>query len=88
VTNLALNRGPRLDQGRWPVRFNTRDFDLQVSANGTDWTTVSAVRGNTADVSTHAVTPVAARFVRVNVLDPTRDSDPAAGIYEFEAYPA
>jgi glucose/arabinose dehydrogenase/type 1 glutamine amidotransferase len=72
--------------GGEPVRFNTRDFDLQVSTNGTDWTTVSAVRGNTASVSTHPITPVTARYVRVNVLAPTQDSDPAARIYEFEAY--
>jgi len=74
--------------GGEPAKFNTRDYDLQVSTNGTTWTTVSAVRANTADVSTHAVTPVSARYVRVNILDPTQDSDPAARIYEFEVYPS
>jgi F5/8 type C domain/Glycosyl hydrolase family 99 len=72
--------------GGEPVRFNTRDFDLQVSTNGTTWTTVSSVRANTVDVSTHTVQPVGARYVRVNVLDPTQDSDPAARIYELEVY--
>ncbi|OLF06103.1 hypothetical protein BLA60_32690 [Actinophytocola xinjiangensis] len=72
--------------GGEPAKFNTRDYDLQVSTNGTDWTTVAAVRGNTADVSTHAVTRTSARYVRVSVLDPTQDTDPAARLYEFEVY--
>ncbi|HWM05343.1 MAG TPA: discoidin domain-containing protein [Actinophytocola sp.] len=74
--------------GGEPARFNTRDFDLQVSTNGTDWTTVVAARGNTADVSTHPITPVSARYLRIDVLDPTQGTDPAARVYELEAYPA
>jgi hypothetical protein len=66
--------------------WNTRDFDLQVSADGTAWSTVAAVRGNTADVTTHTITPVNARYVRVNVLAPTSDGDTAARIFELEAY--
>jgi hypothetical protein len=66
--------------------WNTRDFDLQTSTNGTTWSTVASVRGNTADVTTHTFTPVTARYVRVNVLTPTSDSDRAARIFELEAY--
>jgi F5/8 type C domain-containing protein len=66
--------------------WNTRDFDIQVSTNGTTWTNVVSARGNTANVTTHTITPVGARYVRVNVLTPTSDSDTAARIFELEAY--
>ncbi|MFC4592058.1 discoidin domain-containing protein [Sphaerisporangium corydalis] len=66
--------------------WNTRDFDVQVSTNGTTWTTVASPRGNTASITTHTFTPVAARYVRVNILAPTSDTDPAARLYELEAY--
>jgi hypothetical protein len=66
--------------------WNTRDFDLQVSTNGTTWSTVATVRGNTANVTTHTFTPVTARYVRLNVIAPTSDSDTAARIFELEAY--
>ena len=66
--------------------FNTRDFNIQVSANGTSFTTVATVTGNTASVTTHNITPTAARFVRLNVTTPTQTTDGAARIYEFEVY--
>jgi hypothetical protein len=66
--------------------WNTRDFDIQVSTNGTTWTTVSAPRGNTANVSTHTIGATQARYVRLNVLVPTSNTDAAARIYEFEVY--
>ena len=65
--------------------WNTRDFDLQVSADGTTWTTVVQARGNTADVSTHPVN-ASGRYVRLNVLTPTQTADTAARIYELEVY--
>ncbi|HEX6685191.1 MAG TPA: ThuA domain-containing protein [Candidatus Limnocylindrales bacterium] len=68
------------------ARWNTRDFDLQVSLDGTTWSTVTQVRGNTAGTTTHTFTPRPARYVRLNVIVPTQDSDTAARIYEFEAY--
>ena len=64
---------------------NTRDFDLQVSANGTTFTTVAQVRGNTASVSTHQVT-ASGRYIRLNVINPEQGAGGAARIYEFEAY--
>ena len=66
--------------------LNTRDFDIQVSADGTTFTTVATVTGNTASVTTHNITPTAARFVRLNVTTPTQTTDGAARIYEFEVY--
>jgi len=66
--------------------WNTRDYDIQVSTNGTTWTTVSQVRGNTANVSTHTIGATQARYLRMNVLVPTSNTDAAARVYEFEAY--
>jgi hypothetical protein len=72
--------------GGEPARWNTRDFDLQTSPDGATWTTVAAVRANTADVSTHTVTRTNARFLRLSVITPTQDADTAARVYELEAY--
>ncbi|MEV4134880.1 ThuA domain-containing protein [Dactylosporangium sp. NPDC049742] len=66
--------------------FNTRDFDLQTSTDGTTWTTVAQVRGNTANVTTTTFTPTSARHLRVNVIAPTNNTDAAARLYEVEAY--
>ncbi|MEV0715856.1 family 16 glycoside hydrolase [Asanoa sp. NPDC050611] len=66
--------------------WNTRDFNLQVSTNGTSWSTVATVTGNTASTTTHTFTAVQARYVRLNVQTPTSSGDGAARIYELEVY--
>ncbi|MBM9510160.1 GH92 family glycosyl hydrolase [Actinacidiphila acididurans] len=64
--------------------WDTRDFDMAVSADGSAWTTVAQVRGNTADTTTQQVSATA-RYVRLSVITPTQTTDPAARIYELEA---
>jgi len=66
--------------------WNTRDFTLQVSSNGTSWTTVVTVTGNTASVTTHPIATTTARYVRLNITAPTSTGDTAARIYEVEVY--
>jgi mannosyl-glycoprotein endo-beta-N-acetylglucosaminidase len=63
--------------------YNTRDFDVSVSVDGTAFSAVAQVRGNTAAVTTHPVTGTA-RYVRLDVRTPTQTEDPAARIYELE----
>jgi hypothetical protein len=63
--------------------WNTRDFDIQTSANGTSWTTVVQARGNTANVSTHTIA-ANGRYVRLNVITAEQGTNSAARIYEFE----
>jgi len=65
--------------------FDTRDFDILVSADGTNFSPAVHVTGNTANVTTH---PVSAngRFVRLNVVTPTQTTDTAARIYELEVF--
>jgi len=65
--------------------WDTKDFDLAVSPDGSTWTTVAQVRGNTADSTTNAVS-TAGRYVRLSVITPTQNTDPAARIYELEVY--
>ncbi|WP_395297415.1 discoidin domain-containing protein [Kitasatospora hibisci] len=68
--------------------YNTRDFTVQVRSASTDpWTTVATVTGNTAGTTTHPVN-TGARYVRLVVTRPTQTADPAARIYEFEAWGA
>jgi hypothetical protein len=57
-----------------------------VSNDGTNWTTVSTVTGNTASVTVHPITPTSARYVRLNIQTPTSDGNTAARIYEVEVY--
>ncbi|MEV4138628.1 GH92 family glycosyl hydrolase [Dactylosporangium sp. NPDC049742] len=65
--------------------WNTRDFDVQVSSDGTTWTTVSQVRGNTANVSTHTFTATA-RYVKISIIAAEQGTGGATRIYEFEVY--
>jgi hypothetical protein len=65
--------------------WDTKDFDLAVSPDGSTWTTVAQVRGNTADTTTNQVSQ-SGRYVRLSVITPTQNTDPAARIYELEVY--
>jgi len=64
--------------------YNTRDFDIEVSADGSAWTRVVAVTGNTKDVTAHVTAPISARWVRLNIVNGGIDG--VARIYEFEVY--
>src|SRR5258706_4429013 len=67
--------------------YNTRDFTIQLSTNGTTWTTVVTVTGNTANVTSHSITTTSARYVKLVITNPqTSTSSIAARIYEFEIY--
>ena len=65
-------------------RLNTRAFDIQVSSDGASFTTAATVADNIASVSTHSITPLQARFVRLNVTQAEQNGGGAARIYELE----
>jgi endo-beta-N-acetylglucosaminidase D/PKD repeat protein len=69
--------------GEWSG-FNTSDYSIQVSSDGTTWTDVVKVQGNTAAETSDAIALIKARYVKLNVLKPTQGGDTAARIYEFE----
>jgi hypothetical protein len=66
--------------------WNTRDFNIQVSTNGTAFTTVATATANTASMTSHTIAATQARYVRLNVTTPASDGNLAARIYEFEVY--
>src|SRR5438874_12008503 len=91
--NLTVDLGSSMALSSFIVRhagaggesatFNTKDYDLQVSPDGTTFTTVGQVRGNTANVTSTTVSATG-RFIRLHVVTPTQTTDNHARIYEFE----
>ncbi|WP_084963779.1 endo-beta-N-acetylglucosaminidase [Thermoactinospora rubra] len=68
--------------------WNTRDFTIQVRSSTSDaWTTAVTVTGNTSGTTTHPVS-VTARHVRLSITKPAQTGDPAARVYELEAWGA
>ncbi|MBQ1076864.1 discoidin domain-containing protein, partial [Micromonospora sp. C31] len=65
--------------------WNTRDFTIQTSTDGSTWTTAATATANTASTTTHDVSPTQARHIRLTITTPTSTTDNAARIYEFEA---
>lgn len=93
---LKVDLGQTYDVTRWVVKhagaggettdFNTRDFKLQKSSDGTNWTDIDVVTGNTSSITDRNITTFAARYVRLYITNPTQTSDIAARIYELELY--
>lgn len=65
--------------------FNTRNYNIQTSPDGSAWTTVVTKTGNTSNITTDTITPVTARYVRLNVTQ-GEQSGSTARIPEFEIY--
>jgi hypothetical protein len=85
ITNFIVRHA---GAGGEPASYNTRAFNLQVSSNASSWTTVATVANNTQSVTAHAIAARSARYVRLNVTQPTQTTDSAARIYELEVYGA
>ncbi|MGI5239516.1 galactose-binding domain-containing protein [Dactylosporangium sp. CA-139066] len=66
------------------MAYNTRAFTIQVSTDGTAWTTAVTVTANTDGVTTHAIAATTARYVRLTATTPTQGVDGATRIYELE----
>ncbi|GIF96860.1 discoidin domain-containing protein [Catellatospora citrea] len=64
--------------------LNTKNFNFQVSTDGTTWTTAATVTNNTANVTTTTISATSARFVKLNITTPTQTTNTAARVYEFE----
>lgn len=93
---LKLDLGQNYTINRWVVKhagaggestsYNTKNFKLQKSTNGTTWVDVDTVSNNQASITDRNVTSFSARYVRLYITTPTQTTDPAARIYEFELY--
>ena len=67
--------------------WDTRDFELATSGDGQTWTGAVIVTGNTADVTTHPIASVTARYARLHVTTAQTTTDIlAARIYELEIF--
>ncbi len=67
--------------------WNTRDFEIATSADNATWANAVSVTGNTADVTTHPIPSLRARYVRLHVTTAQTATDfVAARIYELEVY--
>ena len=73
-------------EGGETASYNTRAYNIQVSADGLNWKTVASVTNNTSGMTVDKITETAARYVKLNVTTPTQTANAAARIYEFEAY--
>jgi hypothetical protein len=83
----AGGEGGSLDSsGRPNFDINTSAYNIQVSTDGINFTTVVNVTGNLQSITTHNIAPVTAHFVKLNVTTPTRTTDAASRIYEFQVY--
>lgn len=73
--------------------FNTKDVTLQTSTDGVNWTDVTSVTGNTADIIDQDIAPIQTQYVRFYIETPTqettRDStqNPRARIGQIQLFP-
>ncbi len=71
-----------------PDGFST-EYDIQISLDGTNWTTVASVTGNeSGGWKKHTFEPRAARYVRLKMIKPDGPDQTGgqAGVYDFEVY--
>lgn len=86
LRNLTRFTVKHAGAGGESAAWNTRDFTIQVRAGtGDPWTTPVTVTANTAASTDHPV-DLTARYVRLAITKPTQTTDPAARVYEFEAW--
>ncbi|WP_152393307.1 glycoside hydrolase family 76 protein [Paenibacillus guangzhouensis] len=91
---LSVDLGASHTISRWEVQhagaggetsaYNTRNFKLQKSTDGTNWIDVDTVTGNTANQTIRQVASFTARYVRLYVTQAEQNGNGAARIYEFE----
>ncbi|MBP1994671.1 discoidin domain-containing protein [Paenibacillus eucommiae] len=73
-------------EGGESASYNTKAYNIQVSADGTNWNAVVNIINNTSGITIDKITEVSARYIKLNVTTPTQTTNSAARIYEFEAY--
>ena len=93
---LSLDLGATYSIDHWIVMHagevgerttcDTKNFKLQKSTDGSIWTDVDAVTGNTANITDRVVRPFGARYVRLYIMAPTQGTDTIARIYELQVY--
>lgn len=95
---LRVDLGREVEIDRWVVKhaatdgvtssnYNTSNYYLEVSTDGTKFTTVDSVGSNSSNSTDLTFTPVTARYVRLNVTSGTQlGYDGYARIQEFQVF--
>lgn len=94
---LKVDLGSSMTVGRFVIyhagaggensQWDTRDFNIQVSTDNANWTTVVTVTGNTSDITTNTISSRQARYILLNITNPQSSSQyVAARIYELEVF--
>ncbi len=68
------------------IKYNARDFKLEGSTDGTSWSDITTVYGNTKTVAGGSLRDVSARYVKLTLLTSTQSNDGGARVYELELY--
>lgn len=84
--NLSKFVVKHAEAGGEPAAFNTKAFTIEASQDGVNWTNVVTVTDNTAAISEHSISLIAAQYIRFSVQQPTQGGDQATRIFEIEAY--
>lgn len=95
--SLTVDLGLTHVLDRWVVKHaganwendlnNTRDFKLQVSNDGTNYTDADTVSGNEEKSTDRKIAPVIGRYVRLSIVQGTQTAgDGKARIQEFKVY--
>ena len=67
--------------------YNSKDFSIELSRDGSAWTKPVIVTNNTEPVTSHnLVTSELARYVQLNIVNPGTNPLEAARIYEFQVF--
>lgn len=94
---LQIDLGTQMTVGRFVIyhagaggenaSWDTSAFNIQVSSDDANWTTVVNVTGNTSDITTNTISSTQARYIHLNITDPqSSTSAVAARIYELEVF--
>ena len=73
-------------EGGESASYNTKAYNIQVSNDGKDWSTVVKVNNNSKSLTVDDIEPVSARYIKLNVTTPTQTTNLAARIYEFQVF--
>ncbi|MFX3631754.1 MAG: discoidin domain-containing protein [Candidatus Pristimantibacillus sp.] len=73
-------------EGGETISYNTKAYNILVSADGNNWNEIVNVTNNTSGITVDKITVVPARYIKLNVTKPTQTKNLAARIYEFEVY--
>jgi hypothetical protein len=67
--------------------WDTSAFNIQVSSDDANWTTVVNVTGNTSDITTNTISSTQARYIHLNITNTQASTSAvAARIYELEVF--